>query len=215
MESRIIPRWLMALWLVPSSLTTSCGNSSVETPRADGSLADTKPSQTQDDIAPDLSQPADAGFDCSKSTDSYCVSVEIVMNGEASSLLCLPANKDLVGRTKTQFSFNCTAAAPSQLTFVGIGPEKGAGGFSVGFAEAQASDPTLELLSVTDDARNLILSTRAGNITDATLAWTESSTASYAGSFSGNWSSPTGSCSYFGYQCAQGTVRGTFKFTWQ
>jgi hypothetical protein len=197
--------------------TMGCDDSPSTSTTHDAS--DSKPIQIPEDAsskdaARDGAAVSDAGFDCASSQDSYCVSVNVVMNGDTLSLLCLPSNKDLIGRSTTQFRFNCSAASPAQVTLAGVGPEKGPGQYDVGFAAAQADDPNLELLDVTDDARNLILSTRAANTSEATLTWTESDSGAYAGSFSGKWDTPAGSCKYFGYSCAAGTVQGTFKFTW-
>jgi hypothetical protein len=216
---RSLPQSVL-VWMLALGFASSCGTSSSrETQKtdaafADSSLAISDVSVLQDTLSRDSTGTAGTGLDCSVSQEAYCVSVTAVMNGQTATFACLPSNKGLISKNSKQFSFLCSTTYPTALTLSVTGPEKGEGTFSVGYVAAQSTDPNLEMLDVSDDTRNLTLSSKAINVSDATLKWTESSGGTYTGSFTGTWSAPTGSCSFFGYPCAGGSLQGSFKFTW-
>jgi hypothetical protein len=166
------------------------------------------PSNTAADVLDPTGGPT---LDCPSGTQDYCISVAGTINGKKFEFTCLPMNKDIVSLSSASFALTCHDASQT-LSFRVAVPEKGVGTFDLAALETQAMISDFEMLKLTDEQGKAQMNSTSANLATASVRVAAAGDGLRTGTFEGSWRAAAADCHSFTYSCAQGELRGNFRY---
>lgn len=204
----------------PASPDLAADRGISETPDATPDKSATAPDVADGAAAPFPAAIAAPALDCTAPSPSYrdardgteyCVSVAGVVNGGRSEFTCLPATRDLISVSPSSWLLRCSERGSGNAVRVEA-PMRGAGTFEHSAHEAQSAIAKLHLLRFNIEAPKLAVRSQAPNLIAATVKETVSPDGAHVGTFEGFWGPAPEGCRELGYTCAEGQVRGSFRW---